>query len=228
MELIKLTERVMYYPFEKERDRPNLGYIRGDKLTIAIDAGHSREHIGEFYRAIENEGLPLPDITIITHWHWDHTFAMHAVHGITVANTLTSQHLKSFAKLIAEKGKEEFLSLHESIRLEYAGDKPVVITLPDMTFSGELMIDAGNCPVHLFQSPSPHTDDSTLICLPGEKILFIGDSAGGKFPTWEMDPVLSRKLAETINNTDADICLEGHCDPCEKQEIVTYLLGEVS
>ena len=215
----------MYYPYEKERDRPNLGYIRGDKLTIAIDAGHSREHTLEFYRAVENAGLPLPDITILTHWHWDHTFGMNAVHGMTIANILTNAHLKDFARLIEEKGKEEFLSLHESIRLEYADDKPVVINTADMVFSGEIIIDAGNCPIRAFQAESPHTDDSTLIFLPDEKVLFIGDSTGGTFPTWEMDRTLSQKLADTLSDTDADICIEGHDEPCPKQEIIDYLRG---
>ena len=31
MKLNRLTERVWFLPFEKERDRPNLGYIRGDR-----------------------------------------------------------------------------------------------------------------------------------------------------------------------------------------------------
>lgn len=41
MELIRASERVWYYPFERERDRPIPGYVKGDKLSIAVDAGHS-------------------------------------------------------------------------------------------------------------------------------------------------------------------------------------------
>ena len=41
MELKKLTEHIWYMPYEEERDRPNLGYIKGDKWSLAIDAGHS-------------------------------------------------------------------------------------------------------------------------------------------------------------------------------------------
>ena len=40
MELAKITNRVWIYPFEKERDRPILGYIRGDNYSVAVDAGH--------------------------------------------------------------------------------------------------------------------------------------------------------------------------------------------
>ena len=81
MKLERLTERVWVYPYEEERDRPNLSYIKGDRWSLAVDAGHSDDHVREFYRALEEEGLPLPELTVLTHWHWDHTFGMHAVHG---------------------------------------------------------------------------------------------------------------------------------------------------
>lgn len=39
-----MSERVWYYPYESERDRPNLGYIKGDNWSLAVDAGHSATH----------------------------------------------------------------------------------------------------------------------------------------------------------------------------------------
>ena len=62
MELIRLSERVWYYPFEEERDRPNLGYIRGDSWSLAVDADHSAAHTAEFYRALREAGYEeLPE-----------------------------------------------------------------------------------------------------------------------------------------------------------------------
>ena len=49
MELTKVTNCVWFYPFEKERDRPILGYIKGDHFSVAVDAGHSEAHTKEFY-----------------------------------------------------------------------------------------------------------------------------------------------------------------------------------
>ena len=86
MELYRLTERVWYTSYEEERDRPALGYIKGDKFSVAIDAGHSDAHLNEFYDLLRKENLPLPSLTIITHWHWDHSFAMHCINGISIAN----------------------------------------------------------------------------------------------------------------------------------------------
>ena len=38
MELKRLSEHIWYMPHEEERDRPNLGYVKGDKWSLAIDA----------------------------------------------------------------------------------------------------------------------------------------------------------------------------------------------
>ena len=36
MQLNRMTERIWVYPFEEERDRPNLSYIRGDRWSLAV------------------------------------------------------------------------------------------------------------------------------------------------------------------------------------------------
>ena len=223
MKLERLTERIWIYPFEEERDRPNLGYIRGDHWSLAVDAGHSRAHLEEFYRALEAEGLPLPSLTVLTHWHWDHTFAMHTVHGLCLANARTNEALAAFRERIRREGNEVFFALHESVRREYADGQPVIVTLADMAYTGELRLDAGNCPVRVFQAEAPHSEDSTLVYVEEGKTLFLGDATGGVFPTWEKDPALSRKLRETIVALDADICVEGHWVPETKAEALEEL-----
>ena len=103
MKLIQVTDRIWYFPLDDTKDRPILGYIRGDRFSVAVDAGHSAEHVQEFYAAIKAAGLPLPALTVITHWHWDHTFGMHAVNGLTLANRRTNEHLTA---LLAEHGDD--------------------------------------------------------------------------------------------------------------------------
>lgn len=221
--LNRLTRRIWYFPWEEERDRPNLTYIRGDRWSLAVDAGHSDAHVAAFYRALEDAGLPLPRLTAITHWHWDHTFGMHAVHGLCLANARTNRYLKDFRDRVAREGRQVFLNLDASVRAEYANDKPIIITLADMVFSGELALDAGNCPIRLFEAEAPHTDDSTLIHVPEEDVLILGDSTGGVFPTWERDAALSEKLAQTIESTAANTCVVGHWSPLPTRDILTDL-----
>ena len=57
MNLNRLAERIWVYPFEEERDRPNLSYIRGDTWSLAVDAGHSEAHVREFYRGLPEARL---------------------------------------------------------------------------------------------------------------------------------------------------------------------------
>jgi len=224
MKLNRLTERIWVFPFEEARDRPNLGYIRGDRWSLAVDAGHSADHTAAFYRALEAAGLPLPGLTVLTHWHWDHTFGMHAVHGLCLANEKTNGHLLAFREKLAREGRESFLALHESVRREYEGNRPVVATPADMVFAGELLLDAGDCPVRVFQAEAPHTDDTTLVHVPGEKVLFVGDAACGAFPGWKRNPALCRKLADAVEAVDAELCLEGHWTPETKRDVLEDLM----
>ena len=224
MKLNRLTERIWVYPFEKERDRPNLSYIRGDNWSLAVDAGHSEDHVREFYRALEEEELPLPKLTVITHWHWDHTFGMHAVYGLTLADERTNRYLADFRKRLEKEGTDFFLAMDERIKNEYGDGRRVIVTLADMVFCGEMLLDPGCCPVRVFQAEAPHTDDSTLIEVPGEKVLILGDSTGGVFPDWTMDPELAGKLAETVRGIHPEICLPGHWTPLTPEVIIQDLL----
>ena len=210
MELKRLTGHIWYMPHETERDRPNLGYVRGEKLSLAVDAGHSAAHVREFYALLEKENLPLPSITVLTHWHWDHTFGMHAVNGLCIDNELTDRHLAQWKEKIEKNGTDEFFSLSDSIRREYKDDAEVIVKTADMTFSGEMTLDLGGVRVRLIQAESPHTDDSTLVYVCEDKTLFLGDSTCEEFRTGIKDKTLCRKLYDTVRNIGPDICLEGH------------------
>ena len=225
MELKKLSEHIWYMPFEEERDRPNLVYVRGDKLSLAVDAGHSEAHLREFYDLLQKEGLPLPSITVLTHWHWDHTFAMHAVNGITMANKATNGHLLEFMRKIEMNGPEVFLNMNDSIRKEYEGGKEVIVVPADIVFEGGMTIDFGGCTVRLLQTEAPHTDDSTLVYVCEDKVLFIGDAVCPEYPNGTKDGKRAEELAGNIRSTGAVTCVEGHWQPVETEDTLTDLLS---
>lgn len=223
MELKKLSDRIWYSMYEEERDRPCLGYIKGDNLSLAVDAGHSAMHVKEFYELLKKEGLPLPALTVITHWHWDHAFGMHSISGLSVANFRTNQHLEEFANMIRTDGVQKFFDLDPSIRKEYASGQPVVIVPASIVFESSLQIDLGNVTAKLCTCISPHTDDTTLIYIPEEKTMFLGDCISGEFPTWERDPNKTMALIETLQRFDAEILLGGHWDVYPKDELLEAL-----
>ena len=225
MELKKITEHIWYMPFEEERDRPNLGYIKGDKMSLAVDAGHSEAHIREFYDLLRKESLPLPALTVLTHWHWDHTFAMHAVNGLTIANKKTNGHLLECIKKIEKNGPDVFLNMYDSIRKEYEGGKKVIVVPADIIFEGDITIDLGGCTVRIMQTEAPHTDDSTIVYVCEDKTLFAGDASCAGFPDGARDKELANKLADKIRSTGAVTCVEGHWRPVEAEDTLSDLLN---
>ena len=227
MKLDRISERIWVYPYEEERDRPNLVYIRGDRWSLAVDAGHSADHVREFYHALEEAGLPLPELTVLTHWHWDHTFGMHAVHGLTLANEKTNLYLADFKDRLGKEGPGFFLEMDECIRREYADNKPVIVVPADLVFRGEITLDAGSCPLRIFQAEAPHTDDSTLVWLPDERFLILGDCICYSFPDRKMDQALADKLAATVQALNPATCLPGHWTPLPQDEIVRDLLSGI-
>ena len=223
MELLKASDRIYYSTFETERDRPSLGYVRGDDWSLAVDAGHSDAHVEEFYAALQQAGLPLPSLTVLTHWHWDHTFGMHRAHGLCAANAVTNRYLREFSEKVQREETEVFLSLDESIRKEYAGGRPVVIVPADIEFDETLELFMGGVRACLMPCVSPHTDDTTLVYIPEEKFLFLGDSPSGVFPTWERDPEKTRCYMHALEKIDADRCLGGHWPLMTKKDLLEAL-----
>ena len=226
MKLQRLTEHIWVMPFEEERDRPNLGYVKGDHWSLAVDAGHSAAHVREFYNLLEKDNLPLPSLTVLTHWHWDHTFGMHAVKGLTLANRKTDMHLAEWKDKIEKAGPGEFFALHESIRREYAVNREVIVKQADLVFSGEVTLNLGGCIVRALQTEAPHSEDSTLVYVDQDKTLFLGDSAGADFFTGIKRADLCGKLADTIREIDPDICVEGHWIPEATEDTLADLMRD--
>ena len=228
MELKRLTEHIWMMPYEEGRDRPNLCYVKGGRMSLAVDAGHSAAHVREFYALLEKENLPLPDLTVLTHWHWDHTFGMHAVHGLTLANERTNRYLAEWKEKIEKNGPGEFLAIHESIRREYPAGTEVTVRTADIVFDGELTLDLGGCTVKVVQAEAPHTDDSTLVYVENDRVLFVGDSTCHDFFTGIKRADLCAKMADTIRKINPAVIMEGHWIPVPMEDTLEDLMTNLS
>lgn len=220
MNLFKLNDYTYYTDYEELRDRPRLCYIKGDNFSVAIDAGHSDNHVNEFYSLLKQNNLALPKLTILTHWHWDHTFAMHAVNGLTLASEKTNKHLIDFINGQNETEDRKFRELDPSIANEYPLEKKIIVKTADIIYNGKITIDLGNTTLEVFESVSPHTDDCTLIYMPKEKIIFVGDGTCGVFPTWKSDPVKGEEMIKLLNKYDINISIGGHWENQNKKELL--------
>ncbi|MDR7811132.1 MBL fold metallo-hydrolase [Lacrimispora sp.] len=229
MEFRQLTDRVYYSMFDKAADRPVLGYVKGQKHSFMIDAGNSKKHVELFYEALCKEGLKKPGITAVTHWHWDHTFGMHAVEGITIAHKKTNSKLGEMAKWewtdvemkkrLEAKVEIEFADT--SIRTEYPLLSEIQVVTSDLSFEESMEIDLGDITAELYHVESPHSEDCVCILIPQERILFIGDAVGvDYYNNCLLDKEKLRSLITSIEGFDFDICVMGHVEPMSKENIL--------
>ncbi|WP_019392556.1 MBL fold metallo-hydrolase [Priestia filamentosa] len=232
MDIKKLTDKIYYLPHNPEFDRPLLGYIKGSKYNMMIDAGTSDKHVEEFNNGLLKNNLKNPDFVAITHWHWDHTFGMHAVNGVTIAHEKTNEKLHELKnqewseqamKERVEQGKEiEFKN--EEFRNEYKDLNEIKIITADIIVDKELVFNLGDVTAHIFHVEAPHSDDSMLIYVPEEKILFIGDSTSEDFyNNHYLDKDKLNSLIKTLESINFTHCLLGHTDPLKKSDILGYL-----
>ncbi|MCP3775865.1 MBL fold metallo-hydrolase [Paenibacillus sp. MZ04-78.2] len=225
MELKKISDKVFYYPHQPETDRPMLAYLKGEKIVLAVDAGNSADHVDEFYKSLEVEGLKKPDFTVITHWHWDHTFGMHHIHGLSIAHHKTNEFLNNERAKILDREYVQFLKKdNECLAKEYVDNKSMIVVLSDIQFEEELILNLGGMTARIFHVESPHSEDTVLIHIPEEKILFLGDSTSEDFfNDGYMDKNKLKTLINVIESIDCQYCILGHTDPLTKSDLLHYL-----
>lgn len=206
-----------------------LGYIKGEKYSLAVDAGASGRHTRDFYEGAEELGLKKPDFTVITHWHWDHTFGMEAAAGITIAHKKTNEKLKemmewewtdeAMKQRLIEGLDIEFADTY--IRKEFPDLSEIKIVASDIILEKNMVIDLGGITAEIYHSEASHSEDTLLILIPERKVLFIGDAIGVDY--YNNCALYSDKYQELIKNIetlDFNICVMGHCDPVSKKELL--------
>lgn len=219
-QLVQLTDRVWYLPHDEPTDRPVLGYVRGDRLSLAVDAGASPAHVADFYRALASEGLRLPDLTAITHWHWDHAFGMASVRGLTVACRATNE-LLAAERVQAEEDPTYWDGMRRDTKgfcLEFpAGGAQPAIEASAVQFEESLDLDLGGAVARLRRVEAPHTPDSVLVHVPGERVLFLGDAACSACGV--LDHAKLAALSEAVREADCLWYLHGHWAPLDAEGI---------
>lgn len=98
-----------------------------------------------------------------------------------------------------------------------------MIVSADIEFDQTMQLDPGGISVCLSRSVSPHTDDTTLVYIPEEQFLFVGDCICGVFLTWEKGDQKTKGLIRTIEGIEAEHCLGGHWELMTKKELLIAL-----
>ena len=107
---------------------------------------------------------------------------------------------------------------------EYAGENELNIVIADIEYVEKMTLNLGNITAHIFHTVSPHSEDTTCIYIPEEKVLFLGDSTSEDFFNGGyMDKRKLQHLIERIYSIDCDYCVLSHCEPLKKNELLAYL-----
>jgi glyoxylase-like metal-dependent hydrolase (beta-lactamase superfamily II) len=215
-EWISLSKNVFLLTHVQETDRPSLGYIRGKKSALMIDAGCSFRHASVFGEKIGKENLPTPEFIVLTHWHWDHIFGLEALEGWVVSSEETKKYM---TPLLEQDLAEELMRSNYTMKNEFTSEFDLGIRIPDITYKERLVIDLGGISALIQIVRCDHTSDCSVIFIPEEKILFLGDCLYNGFENGY--PYLDRLTYLTLLNTllrfPADIYIDSHRAPLTRK-----------
>ncbi|MBX9968292.1 MBL fold metallo-hydrolase [Priestia aryabhattai] len=227
--LKKLTDHIYYFPHSKETDRPVLGLICGEKYSFVVDAGNSPAHASAFLEEVENLGAPPIKGVAITHWHWDHTFGIHAMNKYTISHHLTKKKLAylktlrwdddSLDKRVQEGEEIEFC--RDMIKKEMPCRETLILQEPDVTFHHHMEVDLGGITCCIQHIGGVHAQDSSVVYVPQEKVLFLGDCLCPDFYSgdWSYDKEDLERIQRELQTYDAEYYLSSHFDPETSEEL---------
>ena len=232
MKLIKISERFYVFPYVKPTDRPNLYYFLGDDYSVVVDAGNSSKHVEEFYNELTANNLPFPEYTIISHWHWDHTFGLCNIVGKSISSSYTHNKLIEVSKWKwnlddmkkREMTGEDIAFCNECIKLEYDNLGDIKVCTSDIILDERKIFDLGGYSIEVIPEVSTHTEGALYVYCPSEKALIVGDGDCEDF--YHNNIYDQDKLKEMINffeSVDYDDHYLGHAQKETKQFALSRL-----
>lgn len=235
--LTHISPNIYISDYEDERDRPRLGYIHGTSLSVMIDAGASKDHAESFLAELQAHHLPKPQFVLLTHWHWDHVFGLHALPFTSICTHATQQKLiemsqwhwddASMAKRI-ELG-EDIAFCDEHIRKEYPDRSLITVKPAQLTFEDHFNFHSGNLDIQAFKLPNDHSSDACVVFIPQERVLFLGDIISPDFHHGDAHYTYDHLngLIQALQALDFDQVVHGHTEVYTKSSLLDELYAEI-
>ncbi|KWX86040.1 hydrolase glyoxylase [Paenibacillus riograndensis] len=182
----QLSPHILIMHAEHETDRPVLAAITGERRKVLMVAGNSPGHAELFCQELAKRGSKPPELLVLTHWHWDHSFGLSAWQAPVIAHEGTAEALaglggrswsdKDLAELVLAGVLSEESAQH--IRLEYGDAREITVMNPDIVFSGNIAMDLGGVTCELSHVGGDHSADSCFLYIREDNVLFLGDALG--------------------------------------------------
>lgn len=219
---------------DAKTDQPFVYYVKGSRFSLLVDAGNSPENYYRLLSELETDGLPEPDLAVLTHWHWDHTFGVCAASCPVIASEETDRILArvqtwkwddaSMRKRL-ETG-EDIPFTYECMKVQYPVTEKILVKRPDITFASDMKISLGDVTCFLHHRDSPHTRDAVMIRVNEDGALIGGDAHYEDY--YDNDSRYDRqRLASFIQYLKEEpftLYLKGHDEPgMGKDELIAFL-----
>lgn len=230
--LKKISENIYYLSNQDDRERPTLGLVCGDHYSLIIDSGNSSQHAKDFLLEVKKLDVPPIKYVVITHAHWDHFLGMNEFNVTVIVNSQTNEILKDWKSYSYDDSSlQKYVNNNQMstmcmkiIQTDMSNRDNFKLNSPDIIFEKTLTIDLGNKVCILEMIKSTHTDDSTIIYIPDEKVIFIGDSAYGTTTgsLFHYKKSLLLPMIKDIQKYDSELFLLGHESICDIDEMNKY------
>ena len=224
MNLQRITNHIYWTPPLEATDRPLLGAVVGETMTLMIDAGNSPDHANRFLNLLKQHKLRAPDFVALSHWHWDHIFGANTIDATLIAHYKTTQKLqemshwswkdKPLAQRVEDGTEIEFCREHMKLELTDRQRAQLKIKIPELSFEHQLTLDLGSLTAQLIHVGGDHSDDSCVVYVPEEKVVFMGDciydsiyETPRHYTPQNIFPLLDKLLS-----LQADHYFDGHSD----------------
>ncbi|MBP2002259.1 glyoxylase-like metal-dependent hydrolase (beta-lactamase superfamily II) [Paenibacillus shirakamiensis] len=210
-------------------DRPALGLICGNTYSVFVDSGNSPAHARDFLQLVEGMDASPVKFVVITHWHWDHIFGMDTMGLLSISHDLTKEKIQYLTTLAwddasldarVETGEEiEFCS--SMIKREMPTRDELKLKTPDISFNSKMELDLGGVTCIVEHVGGVHAQDSLIVYIPEEKIMFLGDCIYQDFYSgeWSYDLDELTILLDKIRKYDVDYYVTGHQEPMAHAEL---------
>ncbi|WP_404457919.1 MBL fold metallo-hydrolase [Oceanobacillus kapialis] len=199
---------------------------------MLVIAGNSSQHAKDFLLEIEKLEVPPVKYMVITHGHWDHFLGMNEFDATVIVNSLTNGIIEKWKGYsFDDQSLQKYVSTNQmsdmcmkTIQNEIPNRENFKLRSPDLIFENMLTIDLGNKICKLERINSTHTDDSTIVSIPDEKVVFLGDCAYGTTTNslFHYKQSLLLPMINDISKYNAEKFILGHESICDLNEMNLY------
>ncbi len=192
----------------------NGGLIVGGEGAIAVDALFVPRMTRAYLQAIRRATKKRVSHLINTHHHIDHIGGNQFFRSAQIVS-----HVNCRQEIIRFGLPLELL---QRVIPQFAAEvAQIEITLPTLTYAGQMTLHLDDRPVELLYLGPAHTPGDTLVYLPREKVLFAGDIAFHYVVPGPFDCHVSGwiRVADRIADLDVETVVPGHGPIGTKREL---------